>query len=325
MSATPGAGGRSGPAATVTWWWLARAVAVSLALALLLLRSLGAAGYLLQVDIVFGPHPAPLTLDFSTPEQLLLIGLVDGLGGALAGKVFALLTVFLCAFCPMVLFRREPWPAQAAAGLLGVLNPWTYDRLVEGQWGVAIAAAGLFLWLDAWERLRATPRLRVGVWLGVLSMAMTSFDAHVAGPILILAVLALGWERLGRGPVLVGALARRRRVLTTVAGAIWLVGLVAGGLAFFAGQGGRTTTSCRGSAASTGRPSAPRRTPTRGCWFRCSVSTATGANGSAASSAPPAGLPGGRPPARSSSAWPWPVRSLPRGGAGSCLPGWSAW
>ena len=46
---------------------------------------------------------------------------------------------------------------RRCSGLLAELNPWVFDRMVEGQWGVAVAAAGLFLWLAAWEALQTRP------------------------------------------------------------------------------------------------------------------------------------------------------------------------
>lgn len=93
------------------------ALAISLGIGLVTLRTLTNNGYLLQVDIVFGPHPAPLTWDFSTPVQLMLAGLVRLLGGDLAGKVYALATLSFCAFGPMFLFRKAAWYAQGAAPL----------------------------------------------------------------------------------------------------------------------------------------------------------------------------------------------------------------
>ena len=54
----------------------------------------------------------------------------------------------------------RPGMPAASAAFLGALNPWVYDRMVEGQWGVVVAAAGLFLWVAAWEALQASPGAR---------------------------------------------------------------------------------------------------------------------------------------------------------------------
>ena len=122
---------------------------------------------LLQVDIVFGPRPGPVTQGVSAPASALQWAAVHVLGGELTGKVYAVGTLFLAGFAPMVLFRRAHWYTQTAAGFLGVMNPFVYDRLVDGQWYVVIAAAGLFLWLAGWEALQSRPGYKRAVLLAV--------------------------------------------------------------------------------------------------------------------------------------------------------------
>src|SRR6266576_2170108 len=68
--------------------WL-RSVAVPLGLSLLCLRSGFHDGYLLQVDIVFGPRPLPIPWGVSAPAAALVSAAVHTLGGALAGKLYA--------------------------------------------------------------------------------------------------------------------------------------------------------------------------------------------------------------------------------------------
>lgn len=183
-------------AAPVLPW--VRAVAVPLAISLACGRSLFRDGYLLQVDIVFGPRAAPVSRGFGAPVALLQAGSVEILGGALTGKLFALGTLFLAAFAPMILFRRAPWYAQSAAGLLGALNPWVYDRGVEGQWGVVAAAAGLFLWLAAWEDLQARPGFARAVLAGATAAAIVAFDPHALGPLALLMVVGAIAQRVWR-------------------------------------------------------------------------------------------------------------------------------
>ena len=118
-------------------------------------------GYLLQVDAVFGPRAAPIGSGFGAPVGLLQAAGVELLGGAWTGRLWAVGSLFLAGFAPMVLLRRSRWFAQAAAGVLAVLNPWVYDRFVEGQ-GVLNAASGLFLWIAAWEGLEGATRPAAG-------------------------------------------------------------------------------------------------------------------------------------------------------------------
>ena len=179
-------------------WSLLRSVALPLGLSLICLRSLFRDGYLLQVDIVFGPRPVPVLPGLGAPVTWLQAAAVDVLGGEATGKLYAVGALFLAGFAPMLLFRRAPWYAQCAAGVLGVLNPWVYDRMVEGQWGVVVAAAGLFLWLAAWEALQRQPGLARAALLAACSAAIVAFDPHAAGVVAVLTLVPIVWQRLWR-------------------------------------------------------------------------------------------------------------------------------
>jgi hypothetical protein len=180
------------------YWALLRSVVLPLVLALICLRSLFRDGYLLQVDIVFGPRPGPVLPGLGAPVNALQAAAVDVLGGEATGKIYAVGALFLAGFAPMFLFRRAPWYAQCVAGVLGVLNPWVYDRMVEGQWGVVVAGAGLFLWLAAWEALQTAPGLTYAALLAVCSAAIVAFDPHAIGPVAFLLVVAFVWQQAWR-------------------------------------------------------------------------------------------------------------------------------
>src|ERR1700732_4135352 len=139
-----------------------RGIALPLVVTAVTLRSLGAPGYLVQVDATFGPRPDPLTWTFYAPVELVLRLLQLIGGGQLAGRAYVAAALFDCGFAAMVLLRDMPWWAQSAGGLLAILNPFVYDRLVEGQWGVVMATAGLFLLMAAWVRMRRQPTWRSG-------------------------------------------------------------------------------------------------------------------------------------------------------------------
>ena len=179
-------------------WALVRSVVFPLLLSLICLRSLFHDGYLLQVDIVFGPRPGPVLPGFGAPVSGLQAAAVDVLGGETTGKVYAIGALFLAGFAPMILFRQARWYAQCIAGLLGVLNPWVYDRMVEGQWGVVVAAAGLFLWLAAWDTLQARPGTTPAVLVALSAAAVVAFDPHAVGPVAVLTVVACLWQRVWR-------------------------------------------------------------------------------------------------------------------------------
>src|SRR5262245_9792417 len=85
-------------------WALVRSVVLPLLLSLICLRSLFRDGYLLQVDIVFGPRPAPVLPGFGAPVSGLQAAAVDVLGGEATGKIYAVCALFLAGFAPMILF-----------------------------------------------------------------------------------------------------------------------------------------------------------------------------------------------------------------------------
>lgn len=164
---------------------LARAVVVAAILALLCGRAVFEPGYVLRVDAVFGPVLPLPSLTFSTP--ILLVPHV--LGGGLGWRVILLSSLFLAAFSPMVLFVRSPWLVQLLAGLIGVLNPWVYDRLQDGQWLVAAGAGALPLWVLAFESLRRRPGPARALALALSTVFIVALDEHEAG---LVAVLGLG-------------------------------------------------------------------------------------------------------------------------------------
>ena len=225
-----------GPAQGPRAAW-ALAVAVPLVLAAVCLRSFARSGYLLQVDIVFGPRPGPVTAGFGAPVALLQGAAGGLLGGELAGRLYAGGVLFLAGFAPMVLLRRARWYAQSVAGIIGVLNPWVYDRMVEGQWSVVAAAAGLFLWVAAWEALQARPGPREAALLALIGAGTAAFSPHMLGPIAVLGIVGGAWSRIWR---------ERNRITWTIASFSMLALLLLPGVAwFFVGEQERAYESVK--------------------------------------------------------------------------------
>jgi hypothetical protein len=150
------------------------------------------------VDAVFGPRSGPVPNDLGSPVALLQAGAAELVGGSLTGRAYAGAVLFFAGFAPMVLLKRAPWYAQCAAGVLGALNPWVYDRLVEGQWGVVIAGSGLFLWVAAWERMHARPGATSALLLAACGLLVAVFDPHMLGPLAVLVVVGALWSRVWR-------------------------------------------------------------------------------------------------------------------------------
>jgi len=177
-----------------------RALVIPLIVAAVCLRSLFSPGYLHQVDVSFGPRATGVTWNFYAPVQIFFGALARILGAAVAGRVYAFGALFLAASAPMVLFRRSSWFVQCTAGLLGVLNPFVYDRMVEGQWGVVVAAACLFLWLDAWEEMQARPGIKSAARLSGIGILAVAFDVHAVGFLVLLFVVGGLGRKVWRQP-----------------------------------------------------------------------------------------------------------------------------
>lgn len=206
---------------------LVRAVLLPLSITIWCLHSLFGPGYVLQIDAVFGPR-MPLSLSVSAP--LVLVAHI--VGGYWAGRLFLGLALFLCGFGPMVLLRRLTWLAQVPAGLLGMLNPFVYDRMVEGQFGVAAGVGAIFLWVAAWESLQDNPRLSSLVFAAMAGWLAVVLDEHTIGPILLLALTSLLWHRVWREP---------GRLLWGLGGFLLLVAALSYALPpFFLGHGNGT-------------------------------------------------------------------------------------
>jgi len=165
------------------------------AVALFTLRSIFDDGYLIQVDAVFGPRPGPLQPGFAWPVSALEAVGTRVFGGDITGRLYAVGALFLVGFAAMTLLRNAPWYAQCLAGLLAMLNPWVYDRMADGQWGLVVAAAGLFLWIGAWETLQRKPGPRSATALALAGIATVAFDAHA---LILLVILSLAAAIGGR-------------------------------------------------------------------------------------------------------------------------------
>ena len=166
----------------------AEAVAAS-AVALVVVGPLLAPGFLLAYDMVFVPHPwftrallglGP-ALPRSVPNQLLVTVLSRAIGGEVVEKVALLGIFFGAALGAARLTPSRSAAGRIAAGVLYAWNPFTYERLLLGQWALLLGYALLAWAVGAAVRLRRGER---GAWRGVaLSLAATAAASPYAGVI----------------------------------------------------------------------------------------------------------------------------------------------
>jgi hypothetical protein len=176
-----------------------------------------------------------------TPVAALQSVSVHVFGGAATGRVYALIALALPGIGAAVLLRRLPWYAAVTGIVLAELNPFVYERMVEGQWAVVAAAGFLLLWVSAFEHALSKPQLRACIGLGVVGAAAVSVDNHAVGPLVALTIGAWWAHRQRAGA--------HRVVL--IASATSFV-LLAHGIVAFAVSRGRfsyTTVSQFGPAA----------------------------------------------------------------------------
>ena len=193
-----------------------RAAVLPLAVTAITLRSLAHPGYLVQIDSAYGLRTVPVDCSFYSPVRLLTVLGQTLVGGAITGRIYVCLALFLCGFSAMILLRTQPWWAQGAGGLLAMLNPFVYDRLVEGQWSIVVATAGLLFVVAAWLSLRHSPRPVAAIWLALSILLTLAFSADFAGILLLLVAGLALYASAWRSP------AFRRWTLAAGAGAVAL-------------------------------------------------------------------------------------------------------
>ncbi len=177
------------------------------ALALLVVGPLLAPGFTLVYDMVFVPHPhvggellglSP-AYPRSVPTQAALVTATAVLGGEIVQKL-ALLGIFglgVVGAARLVPARRPA--ARIAAGVLYAWNPFTYERLLLGQWALLLGAAIVPWALGAalrWRRGQPGSGWRLVLWMAALNAA-SPYTGIIGGVTVLAAAL---WPPADRSP-----------------------------------------------------------------------------------------------------------------------------
>lgn len=125
-------------------------ILLSFLAACVVLWQLLASGYILTMDMIFGPN-MNLVIDGSgfvntLPTKYLLAFITYISNGWLAEKILLLAIFFLLFYLPLHFFKnifglRNTQGAEYVASLFFAVNPFVYERFLAGQWSVLFGYA----------------------------------------------------------------------------------------------------------------------------------------------------------------------------------------
>lgn len=204
------------------------ALAVSAVAALLVLGPVLGSGVALAYDMAWAPDPrfTPFTLGVGTPAPravpsdaaAVLLGTVVGAGRAQALTLLLILIGLGLGSARLLTTAYGPASpvAASASALVAVWNPFVYERLVLGQWGILLGAAVLPWVVDAALR-NAT--LATAGWICVASLGGGNAVLIAVLPGLAVLLMLRQWRS-----ALINA------AVTVGASAVWALPALVGGV-----------------------------------------------------------------------------------------------
>lgn len=168
---------------------------------LLVLAPLLRPGYVLTLDMVFTPQirmPSAITNDYVLQAALHILNEV--IPSQIIEKVLLLGIFFLAGFGMNRFVRSIAHAGNGAyvAGIFYTINPFTYDRLMAGQYLVLFGYALLPFFLYALRKFVRSPGLRTSLWLVCWSVIASIVSIHSIGFMLLIAGIVGGcsiWSR----------------------------------------------------------------------------------------------------------------------------------
>lgn len=195
-------------------------------------------GYILTLDMVFTPelrlpeqvgssypfHALLHYLNFFIPADILQKFLLVGILIAAGYGAHRLISYVLVPASWHMRF------GQAVGGIFYVINPFTYERLMAGQYAVLLGYALLPWFLHGLLRLLRQPSRMTALRLGLLATVIGIVSIHTLGPAALLAIVCLLGvifrykERWQQYATQLGA----ATLLFAVLSSYWLIPLLAG-------------------------------------------------------------------------------------------------
>ena len=151
-------------------------------------------GYVLTEDLVFAPHTFWFFGNNGLNNNLLVIYVLRAFNifftGWLSEKIFLVILFFFMGYIP---FRFLPGlksqASRIAAAFLYVCNPFVYERMLAGQWGVLYGYAFLPLFLHLLFAFGNLPTIKKGLKLGLSIFLICVFSIHFFVMIAVISII----------------------------------------------------------------------------------------------------------------------------------------
>ena len=165
--------------------------------AILVLWQMLLPGYILTLDMTFGPVAS--TVSFvglsaaGWPMHALLAGLHYILSGWIVEKVVLFMLFFFLFYLPLKFYPfASKYGERYITALVFAVNPFVYERLLAGQWGVLFGYALLFPFIAGLIGLARAPERRRAIYTFLWLLAIGVFSLHfLAIGLILLVVFAL--------------------------------------------------------------------------------------------------------------------------------------
>lgn len=147
------------------------------------LWQLFASGYVLTLDMAFGPHVDFVWSVFEvTPIWYVLSLFTFVFGGWITQKILLIVVFFLLFYLPLRFFKKifnieNTGGAEYVASLIFAINPFVYERFLAGQWAVLLGyallmpfATFLIEFCKDWSYKNGLKLLGLIILIGVISL-----------------------------------------------------------------------------------------------------------------------------------------------------------
>ena len=169
-----------------------------------ILWQLLASGYVLTLDMIFGPHVDLVhnagDLWNTAPTWYVLAFFTWILGGWITEKILLVTIFFLLFYLPLHFFKKifkveNTYGAEYIVSLVFAINPFVYERFLAGQWAVLFGyallipfVAYLSTFCNEWNYKNGLKLLGLIILIGVVSTHILIISLIVTG-----LVLAVNW------------------------------------------------------------------------------------------------------------------------------------